>query len=161
TGDSTFIRVAFNSADYADHSVGVFINGRSVGDAPGNKIFSCEGCPGISRSWASILPVPSDIGGPLNFSLSFNASGVDANAWLNWAELFYKRSSDVGGRSIPFYLVWNNESVRYEFSNAPGGKVWDVTADETPVLKSTDLGSGRISVELQSKDDRLRKFITF
>src|SRR5207237_123965 len=53
------------------------------------------------------------------------------------------------------------ESVRYEFSNAPGGKVWDVTADETPVLKSTDLGSGRISVELQSKDDRLRKFITF
>lgn len=158
TSDSTLLRVGFNSAAMEAHQVSVRVNGKHVVDLAGEPKGTQES-PG-TRSWSDINVLGSTFGTPGNIELQFLSDEPESKAWLNWIELFYRRSTNVESGQIPFFIFDKPEAFRYNFTNTSGGAVWDVTSDERPVAVKEDNG-GSISVELQGRDRAMRRFIAF
>ena len=113
----------------------------------------------IDRNWSSPILLAPSTQMPVNLSLTFTSSIV-ANAILDFVELFYHRTTDIGSQSIPFFLVDTNGAFEYQFTNAIGGEVWDVTNSLFPKVVANANGNS-MTAEVQGKTRAMRRFIAF
>ncbi len=154
--DSTVIRVAYDAqiASGDTGSLAIQINNQNVG------VVSSRVGDFPDRNWDDPLVLDKSISGPLNLNITFSSSDVSALAWLDFVELVYRRSTDIGSQSIPFMLMDNGGAYQYQFTDATGGAVWDVTNALAPTIVAGANGN-TISVALQGQHGAMRQFIAF
>ena len=162
TSDSTTIRIGYDASivstiNHPDSGfVAVQVNGQHVGtinarsDSPGT----------LMRDWNNSLALNSGIGAPVNVGLTFTSSNVTATAVLDFAELMYRRSTDIGGGSIPFMVVDTKQAFQYDFSNAASGEVWDVTSPYPTNIGASVSGS-TMTATIQGVTPTMRRFVAF
>ncbi len=156
TGDSSVLRVAYDGQiDTADTGfVSVQVNNQTTGKIPSRL----GGVP--DRNWDHTLVIDRSITAPITLGLTFSSSSVTANAWFDFAELIYRRGTDVGSQSIPFMLMDNGGAFQYQFTNANGGELWDITNALAPHIVASASGDN-ISATLQGQRGAMRHFIAF
>jgi hypothetical protein len=157
--DSTVIRVGYDAQiDSGDSgSLAVQINNENVGIIPSRV----GGSP--DRNWDHTLVLDPNIqasNNTLNLGITFSSSDVAALAWLDFVELVYYRSTDIGSQSIPFMLMDTDGAFQYQFTSASGGEIWDVTNALAPTIVASANGTN-ISVALQGQQRAMRQFIAF
>src|ERR1019366_5264891 len=124
TTDLSVLRVAYDGTiDTADSgSVALQMNSQTLGTIP------CQAIGGLARNWNHTFVLNQSIQTPpLNLGLTFSSSSVTANAWLDFVELVYRRTTEIGSQSIPFMLIDTGAAFQYQFTSATGGEIWDVT----------------------------------
>jgi len=156
TGDRTIVRVAYDGViDTSDSGlVSVQMNTQPIGTIP------CRAEGALDRNWDHPLVLDPNIQAPLTLGLTFSSSSVTANASLDFVELVYRRTTDIGTQSIPFLVVDTGDAFQYQFSSATGGEIWDVTNALAPRIVATASGDG-ITVALQGQPAAMRQFIAF
>ncbi len=154
--DSTVVRVAYDAKiDTSDTgSIAVQINNNPIGNIPSRIGDNPD------RNWDHPLVIDPSITAPFNLTISFSSSSVSALAWLDFVELVYRRSTDVGSQSIPFMLMDNGGAFQYQFTSATGGEIWDITNALAPHIVASANGSN-IPVALQGQRNAMRKFFAF
>ncbi len=162
TADSTTLRVGYDASIASDYSnpdsgfVTVRVGGQLVGtikaraDSPGT----------LMRNWDNALPVRVGSASPLSVGITFTSSNVTATAFLDFAELMYRRTTDLAAGSIPFMLLDTKQAFQYNFTNAGSGEVWDVTKANPVNVAAPALGSN-MSTTLQGDTLNLRRFVAF
>ena len=160
-GGPSFLRVAWDGAigsqkDPESGYVTVQMNGQTLGKLDG--VANTGNI--IDRNWDRTLTIGPSIQPPFNVGLAFTSTSVTATSILDYVELVYNRSLDIGSQSIPFFLVDTAAALSYQFTNAAGGELWDVTDLLAPRVLGTANGNS-ISVSLQGASSRLRRFIAF
>jgi Peptidase family C25 len=85
----------------------------------------------------------------MSVSYSFSGSSVNAQAWLNWFELRYRRSLDMAG--LPQFVFSDRESVapglaaQFVIGNpTTDARVWDITEFRQPLALSVTAQSGQL-----------------
>ncbi len=101
-----------------------------------------------------------------NLSLAFAWSSpvAGASGWLNWFELFGRRSLSVTGNSQLLFRDWSSIQAgavaRYTVSNTNAGtEIWDITHISNPVKMTVSL-TGSQSV-FDNDVSRLREYVAF
>ena len=162
-GAPAFLRVAWDGVIGAPYPappdsghVTVSMNGQTLGNIQGIANTGDVN----DRNWGQVFTLGSSLQPPYNLGLSFTSSSVTATSVLDFVELVYNRSLDIGSQSIPFFLVDTAAALSYQFTNASGGEVWDVTNLLTPHVIGTANGNS-IAVSLQGQSSTLRRFIAF
>ncbi|HEY3876425.1 MAG TPA: hypothetical protein VGM92_13195, partial [Candidatus Kapabacteria bacterium] len=112
------------------------------------------------RNWSQRVVLAPSLSSPLTMDLAFTSSDITGNAWLDFIELVYSRGTDIGSQSIPFFLIDTIGTFQYQFTNASGGEVWDVTNTAKPVIEGMETG-GTIGVTLAGQSRAMRQFIAF
>gem|GEM_PF-2219011 len=160
--DSALLRVAYDSKiPYGESGfVTVNVNGGKVGTIVGRTLDSQPAVFDINRNWDHPLFLGTSTQSPLNLSLTFTSSSITATATLDFVELVYHRSTDIGSQSIPFMLVDTGTAFQYKFTNASGGEIWDVTNSLAPRIMATADGNS-IGVSLQGEKRAMRRFFAF
>ena len=97
----------------------------------------------------------------LNYSYvpgSFNSQG-----WLNWFELFGRRSLSMNGISQLLFRDWSsvgNNVAEFDIANAnQGAEVWDVTDPGTPVKMQASLQGS--DLRFANSCSQLREYVVF
>ncbi|HWF44181.1 MAG TPA: type IX secretion system sortase PorU [Candidatus Kapabacteria bacterium] len=165
TPDSTTIRVGYDSKinDPDAGSVSVQVNGQLAGSIDARTMSSTDVQDGLpwKRNWDNALSVsPSVSQGPLNVSLAFTSSGVTTLASLDFIELMYRRSTDIGSLSIPFMVLNTKQAFQYTFTSAGNAEVWDVTHSSSPRIIAQVSGDAMVA-NIQGVPSILRRFIAF
>lgn len=161
--DSTILRVGTNGLIRRSNTYNVWVNGQKVGTIDGqiNPGLDSEDPPKARRNWKTNFQLSPGLGKPERVSVNYSTSDPDGRAWLNWIELFYRANTSVGNTSLPFYVLDTKEALQYNFTNAQGGEVWDVTNAGAPRSIAREASNGSIPVAIQGKADALRQFIAF
>lgn len=115
----------------------------------------------VSSAQASAMLSPQS---SLAVSFIFNPSASGAQGWLNWFELFGRRSLSVSGSNTLFFRDWLSVSpaaiASYQVANAGNGySVWDITNPLQP-LKMNVTVSGTQSA-FTNDASRLREYVAF
>lgn len=157
--DSTIIRVGTDGLLRQVSKINVGLNGRKLGDLTGDT--SIEKDPRPKRNWEDVLIPDASFGKPERLSLSYSTTDPDGRMWLNWVDVFYRASTAIGNTSLPFYLVDTKQAFQYNFTNAAGGAVWDVSNPFAPVTIGRAEANGSMPVAIQGQENMLRQFIAF
>jgi hypothetical protein len=80
------------------------------------------------------------------FTYTYASSGFNAQGWLNWFEVFYRRQLALPTDNALLFRDWSSygsSSATYSIANADAAaQVWDITDPYTPVkMKTTITGS--------------------
>ena len=164
TPDSTVIRIGYDAKIYDPDTGSVLlqVNGQTQSAIRARPLSSSDvdnGTP-LSRNWNNTQVVSSSIQAPLSLSLSFTSSSVTALSWLDFIELIYRRSTDIGDTPIPFMIVDTRQAFQYSFTSAGGGEVWDVTNSFDPRAIAQASGSV-ITANVQGIPGTMRRLIAF
>ncbi len=156
------LRVAWDSKIPYDNTgyVNVQVNGQSVGKIEGRILDSQASSTDIDRNWDHPLFLDPSVQAPLNLTLTFTSGSIIASATLDFAELVYARGTDIGSQSIPFMLVDTGAALQYQFTNASGGEIWDVTNALAPAILASADGNS-MTVSLQGRKGAMRRFLAF
>lgn len=156
--DSTYMRVGLNTLALKANTVTTSLNGKPWQTLRGGSVYEIVDPP--SRAWSEHFPVEASFGTPRQLGLNFQSTEPDSRAWLNWIELFYRVTTDIGSNSLRFYVLDTKEALRYTFTNIAGGGVWDVTNDAAPraLVSNSDATA---TVEIQGQDAAMRSFVAF
>lgn len=100
----------------------------------------------------------------LNIQYNFVPGSVNAQAWINWFELFVKRKLDLTGSDQLFFRDWesvgSSRIAEYRIQNVPAGAmVWDLTDPLTPVQISG--GFDGTTYTFTRDASRLREYVVF
>ncbi|HET6511407.1 MAG TPA: type IX secretion system sortase PorU [Candidatus Kapabacteria bacterium] len=159
TSDSTVLRVGTNGFIKLPNTFNVTLNGRDLGPVTGRYDNSQE--PKPKRNWDKNFTIDASFGKPEKLLLNYRTNDPDGRMWLNWVEVFYRASTSIGNTSLPFFLVDTKRAFEFNFTNAAGGAVWDITDPFTPRSIAHADGSGKITASIQGRDGALRQFISF
>ncbi len=160
TGDSSVLRVGFDSQVDSDQnnpasgSVAVTVNSEKV------ATIQTRVNGGPDRNWDNTTVLDPAIQAPLNVSLSFTSSSITGSATLDFVELIYRRSTDIGSVQIPFFILDTGAAFHYNFTSATGGELWDITNPFAAHVVASASGDA-ISVDLQGMVHQMRHFIAF
>ncbi len=160
-GGSSILRVAWDGAigQYQGSDSGfvaVQMNGQTLGNISG----IANTGDGFDRNWNKSFTLGPSVQPPFSLGLSFTSSSVTATSTLDFVELLYQRSLNIGSLSIPFMLLDTDAALQYNFVDASGGEVWDVTDVWNPHVVAT-ASANSIDVSLQGQSGTMRKFIAF
>ncbi|HZK75676.1 MAG TPA: C25 family peptidase propeptide domain-containing protein, partial [Candidatus Kapabacteria bacterium] len=162
-GSSPLLRVAWDAKIGASYPappelgyITVVMNGQTLGNDTGRANDDNL----IDRNWDHPHYLDPSTQSPLNLTLTFTSTSVTASASLDFIELVYGRSTDIGSQSIPFMLVDTDAALEYQFTNASGGEVWDVTNSFVPKIIASANGNS-ITADLQGQKHAMRRFIAF
>ena len=161
-GGDPLLRVAWDSKIPYQNSgyVTVQVNGQTIGNDTGRVLDSQASPDDIDRNWDHPFYLTPSVQSPIDLSLSFTSTSVSASATLDFIELVYDRGLDIGSQSIPFMLLDTGAALGYQFTNAAGGEVWDVTNSQAPRIVASASGNS-MSVDLQGEKQAMRRFIAF
>ena len=100
----------------------------------------------------------------LTVNYTFNASASGAQGWLNWFELFGRKSLAFTNNNIFFFRDWqsvaSNHTAQFIITNAIAGtEVWDITQPLQPQLMNTTYSNG--SIRFVNDAGSLREYVAF
>jgi hypothetical protein len=159
TGDSTTVRIGADALIPSERNVShygavlVSMNGTYLDSI---RMRTGNGIPG--RTWDNSFSIGANVQTPLTVGLSFVSSNISSRAWLDWVEVMYRRTTDIGSSSIPFMVIDTKQAFQYSFTNASGGQVWDVTNSFAPRILASANGDG-MPVTLQGQSGIMRRFM--
>ena len=163
SSDSALLRVAWDSKIGTSYPappelgyLNVVLNGQNLRNDTGRA----NDDNFIDRNWDDPYYLFHSVQSPLNLSLTFTSTNVGSIAKLDFVELIYWRGTDIGSQSIPFLLLDTPAAFQYQFTNASGGEIWDVTNSQAPNIVATANGSS-MSVSLQGQHLAMRQFLAF
>lgn len=161
--DSTILRVGTGGIIRKPNTYNVWVNGQKAGTINGqvNPSLDSEDPPKPRRNWRTTFELDKSIGKPERVGINYSTTDPDGRAFLNWIEIFYRANTSIGNTSLPFYVLDTKEAFEYNFTNANGGAVWDVTDPSSPRLISSAASGGSLPVSIQGQADILRQFIAF
>jgi hypothetical protein len=98
----------------------------------------------------------------LNLSVSYTPGGFNAQGWLNWFEVFYRRQliQPAGGQLL--FRDWNSlgaGAVEYILQADAATKVWEITDPLSPVKMNTKVNGP--SIEFGNDAGILREYVSF
>jgi hypothetical protein len=157
--DSTLVRVGTDGLLRQVSKINVSLNGKNLGTLNGDT--SNEGDPRPKRNWEDMLVPDASFGKPERLSINYSTNDPDGRMWLNWVDVFYRAGTSIGSTSLPFYLVDTRQAYQYNFTNASGGAVWDVSNPYAPIAIAQDAGNGTIQAAIQGQENVLRQFVAF
>jgi hypothetical protein len=89
------------------------------------------------------------LGGGIAVTFQYTPGSFNAQGWLNWFELFYRRALALPATGALLFRDWNsvgNAAVQYIITGADAGTlVWDVTDPSSPVRMNTTFNGGQLS----------------
>lgn len=155
-GGEVKTRVAIDTKSGDTHNVMMSIDGIDTLRVLGPAISSGQDAY-LYRVWNNVL-TSTHLPGTL--SMNLQAVEIEAQAWLNYVEVFYPRKMEIGSTSIPFLMYDADSAVALHFTNASNGELWDVTADNTPARLASAVNSS-IDASVQGKNNGFRRFLAF
>lgn len=98
----------------------------------------------------------------IQLTYTYTPTSFNAQSWLNWFELFFRRTLTVGTEQLLF-RDWNtvgNDAVEFRVANASSAtKVWDVTNALEPVLMNASFFGNEIRFRNDAK--QLHEYVAF
>ncbi len=156
--DSTTIRIGYdaNIGTSDTGSVAVTINGQNLGTIAAHRSGMI-----YARNWDNAIAVPASIGsGPFTVGMTFASGDIAAWARLAFIEFMYRRSTSIGSAEIPFFVLGTKRAFTYNFQNAAGGELWDVTAGITPRVLASATGNA-MAADVQGNTGKMRRLIAW
>ena len=110
----------------------------------------------------SNFSVPSAV--PFSLSYTLQPGSINAQAWLNWFELFPKRKLSMAGANQLLFRDWesvgNGNIAEFRLADALSTTtVWDVTVPERPIAVKGLLQGTELRFALSS--EKLRELVAF
>lgn len=101
---------------------------------------------------------------PITIGIGYATGSVNSQGWLNWFEIFTRRSLSMVGASQLLFRDWNSvqpgATGRFVISDAPAAtQVWDVTDPMSPVRIQGSLNGS--SFQFVNNCSRLREYAAF
>ena len=113
-----------------------------------------------TRAEGSFIPSQSN----LTIGVGYTTGSVNSQGWLDWFELFTRRSLSMVGVSQLLFRDWNSvqsgSSARFLVSDAqPSTQVWEITDPATPIrFQGTFNGN---TLQFVNDCSRLREYVAF
>jgi hypothetical protein len=140
--------------------IGVSINGSTLfhHNIPATGNTNLDLFAQTSTSNTLFTPAPT-----LNLSYTFIEGAINAQSWINWWEIFCRRSLIMNSGQPLFFRDWNSVGVGniagFELQDATASirDVWDITLATQPVKMKTTLRGG--VVQFTNDASRLREYV--
>ena len=102
-------------------------------------------------------------GGGVSVALQYTPGSYNAQGWLNWFEVFYRRSLALPPSGALTFRDWNSvgaAAVQYIITGADAAsQVWDISDPAAPVRMTTTLSGGSLS--FTGEATTLREYAAF
>ena len=140
----------------------IFFNGKKLVDQFTAPLSGSNFDPIANMSEISAVGSLSEA--TLNIRYSFSGGSINAKGWLNWFEVFARRSLELSSQGQLHFRdiesVSQSKVSRFELRNAgQSTRVWDITEPQSPVLMPAVL-NGTI-LGFVSDCSRLKEYIAF
>jgi hypothetical protein len=148
-GASSTMRINIGSSTVLTHFL------PSVGTGQYDQVASS------SNTGNSFIPSSSN---SISLTYTFQPGGINAQAWLNWFEIFPKRNLSLAGLNQLLFRDWesvglgNNAEFRITDASA-NTSVWDVTTPELPIALKPILQGNEL--RFSAPAERLREYVAF
>ena len=117
----------------------------------------------FAQQSTSVFSAPT-VQGNLNLTYTYTPGSFNAQGWLNWFELFFRRNLFMNGTDQLLFRDWlsvNGGNVgEFIISNANAGtQIWEITDPLNPVKMQTSFSGNEI--RFVNNCNRLREYIAF
>jgi len=161
TSDSTVMRPAFNMYAQTPATFNLAVNGTNLNPIINNYTVTFGNDVWTARNWESEFLVSNMLQAQHNsLVLSATTDELDAQFWLDFVEIFYRRTADLTSGQIPFYVLADGRALSYNFTGASGSEAWNVSNPWNPVKVGFASGSA-MNVQIQGDANGFKQFIAF
>jgi len=94
---------------------------------------------------------------------TFTPGGSNAQGWLDWFEIFYRRNLSVTGNEQLLFRDWNSVApaniALFTLQNAASTQVWDITRPASPIKMAASVNGSNLS--FKDSASTLHEYICF
>ncbi len=158
--DSTIIRPGFNAHAVLAKTFSLSLDGKDIGTVSDPSTTDPYEPPYTSRRWDNSFLLGTTASVPTSLTIGLASNDNTAKAWLNWIEVFYKRSLSLLSAPALFLQYGDANNYHYTFTDASEGALWDIT-DVTNVRALATASGPNIDVTVKAPETDVRRFIAF
>jgi hypothetical protein len=161
TSDSTVFRPGFNMHAQSQVTFNLTVNGMGLNPILNNYTIDFSGEEYTVRNWETEILAGNALRSQNNsVVLSATSDELDGKYWLDFAEIFYRRQTNLTSGQVPFYVLADGRALSYNFTDAANGEAWEVSDPWSPVKIAIATGSS-MNVQIQGDANGFKQFIAF